>query len=273
MNERMTEQILSEARSSLEPTKADRERVHKKVLAAIGAAGAVTVASGTAANATGGLSAGSLIAGSTIVKIGAGMLVVGGIVGMLAYWSGSSTDETPTEAETAVVDNRETPASADEPEAPPPVDQTPALQPTAQPTAQPAPAEIAEPEPTETVKKPPKRRARKMTEKTPQAPDEPVSKPNDNALLKEISLIKKASRALNQKQPQKTLQILDEYDATFPAGVMREERNGLRVLALCDLGRHAEALKAKRQFLRRSPSSPMASRIQERCKLTEETHE
>ncbi len=265
MNERLTEQILSEARSSLEPSQADRERVRKKVIAAIGAAGVVTVASGTAAKATGTVSAGTLIAQSTIVKIGAGVLVIGGVVGMLAYGSGSSSDEAPSKAERAAIPVAQKPTSDEAPPIEPSVDETLADQ----PAAPPVPVEIAEPELPAPVVEPQKRRARKISEWTTPKPDGPVSKPNDDALLKEISLIKKASRALNQKRPEKTLKILNEYDAAFPKGVMREERDGLKVIALCDLGRRSEAANAKRRFLKRSPSSPMAGRVRDRCQNLE----
>lgn len=97
------------------------------------------------------------------------------------------------------------------------------------------------------------------------AQTKPTTAPNDTSLLREIALIKKATKVLASQQPQKTLQILRQYDKSFPNGVMRQEHNGLRVLALCDLGRKDEADREQRRFLAQSPNSPMAVRIQRQC--------
>jgi hypothetical protein len=113
------------------------------------------------------------------------------------------------------------------------------------------------------------RRRAAPRERANSASPEPTATPNDDALLREISLIRSASRAIRQNKPEKALRLLKTYDDEFPEGVMREERDGLRVLALCRLGRRAEAEQAKQQFLRQSPSSPMASRIRDNCEEPE----
>jgi hypothetical protein len=58
--------------------------------------------------------------------------------------------------------------------------------------------------------------------------------------------------------------VLDQHAARFPSGQFTEEREGLRVVAACDLGRSDARARAE-QFLRSRPQSPLASRIHARC--------
>ena len=98
-----------------------------------------------------------------------------------------------------------------------------------------------------------------------------VEKPNDTSLFKEIRMIREASMALSNNAPAKTLQILSAYDKAFPNGAMRQERDGLRVLALCALNRNTQADREKARFLKKSPDSPMARRIKASCQSEEKS--
>jgi RNA polymerase sigma-70 factor (ECF subfamily) len=61
------------------------------------------------------------------------------------------------------------------------------------------------------------------------------------------------------------LAALDQHARLYPNGFLAEERAGERVLALCDLGRTAEASEAARAFLARYPRSPLAVRVKGSC--------
>ena len=49
----------------------------------------------------------------------------------------------------------------------------------------------------------------------------------------------------------------------FPSGVLREEREGLSILALWQIGRHADARADAEQFVARYPQSPLRARIEQ----------
>lgn len=61
------------------------------------------------------------------------------------------------------------------------------------------------------------------------------------------------------------LSTLDEYDARFPNGVMVVEGQVLRVLALCQLARPAEARALLRQLELATPASPAVQRLKTSC--------
>ena len=55
--------------------------------------------------------------------------------------------------------------------------------------------------------------------------------------------------------------LLRRYDATYPGGAFRPEALALRIEALDQDGRHAEAQALARDFLARYPQSPVAARV------------
>ncbi len=88
------------------------------------------------------------------------------------------------------------------------------------------------------------------------------------SLREESELIAAAHRALLGGDGAATLARIAEYDARFPRGVLREERDLERVLALCAVGRRAESRAAARRFARAFPDSPSAARAAEACAET-----
>jgi hypothetical protein len=58
---------------------------------------------------------------------------------------------------------------------------------------------------------------------------------------------------------------LAEHAAQYPSGALREEREGIRVVALCRAGREAEGKAAAERFLARSPRSTLVARIRAAC--------
>ena len=62
-----------------------------------------------------------------------------------------------------------------------------------------------------------------------------------------------------------TLTALDQHDAAFPSGALRDEADVLRVLALCGLSRVPEASNLAARVHARAPRSPVLSRLTASC--------
>jgi hypothetical protein len=87
---------------------------------------------------------------------------------------------------------------------------------------------------------------------------------SDTTLEEEYALISDAQRALQAHDPSTALAKLDAHASRFPRGQLSEERDALRVMAVCSLGR-PDAKKAAASFLRARPASPLASKIRKAC--------
>lgn len=81
----------------------------------------------------------------------------------------------------------------------------------------------------------------------------------------EIVLMKRAAGALRAGQGGEALSLLSEHAARFPQGMLAQERDGLRVLALCASGDAEHARREAERFLQRAPQSPLAARIRKGC--------
>lgn len=91
------------------------------------------------------------------------------------------------------------------------------------------------------------------------------AEPRSSLLAKEAALLLEARSALRSGAPETALSLLAGYESRFAGGVLLQEVLGSRILALCDLGRKAEALQAAKRFTSRWPSSPMAARLSTSC--------
>jgi outer membrane protein assembly factor BamD (BamD/ComL family) len=89
------------------------------------------------------------------------------------------------------------------------------------------------------------------------------------SLAEETRLLQAAQRELARKRTSAALALLDEHAAKFPRGALAEERTAARVLALCDLGRVAEARSSAEAFARASPRSPLIPRLRGSCALSD----
>jgi hypothetical protein len=81
----------------------------------------------------------------------------------------------------------------------------------------------------------------------------------------EMGLIGEARDALRSGAGARALLLLDEHAHRYPAGALGEERDAMRIAALCALGRVAESRAAASQFLRAFPESPHAARVRASC--------
>lgn len=80
-----------------------------------------------------------------------------------------------------------------------------------------------------------------------------------------IALVGEAQAALGRGDPGAALAALDRHAVLHPTGSAVEERQALRVLALCDLGRITEGRGARGSFLRDHPRSPYRARVLAAC--------
>jgi hypothetical protein len=104
---------------------------------------------------------------------------------------------------------------------------------------------------------------------TPSASASPVASTGATSLAEETRLLHAAQRELARKNTSAALALLDEHAARFPRGALAQERSAARVLALCDLGRAAEARGAAEAFVRAAPQSPLVPRLRGSCALSE----
>lgn len=254
--------LLTEVRGADDPTPKDRSRNKRAVMAAIaggaGLAASTAASSAAAASATG---AASTAAGLSIgVKVAAAVLALGAI-GVTATLVPEMVPD--VEAPETTASDEPAPAVAEEPAPMPAPRARPApsggpAAPTAEEADAPAPlpAPAAEPPRPASVA-----RARPRAAPSTAAPEpEPAS-----TLPQEVALLRRAQRAINAERPAEALTILADHAVRFPGGVMAEEREAARVVALCRAGRAAEARAAAARFLRERPSSPLAARVRAAC--------
>jgi hypothetical protein len=89
------------------------------------------------------------------------------------------------------------------------------------------------------------------------------------AVADEASLFHDGIVALRSGQPARALELFDLHARLYPRGVLAEERDAERALALANLDRSVEARAAIDQFLQAHPTSPLAARLQARARLLE----
>lgn len=140
--------------------------------------------------------------------------------------------------------------------APTPVTPTHAVVVTAAP---PPAARVASPPPAAVVEPPAVVMAPAPTPRRPAVTAE-------DPMLAELRAVQTAQRALARHDGPTALRTLASLGRTHPQGNLREERDALRVLALCAAGRADEARSAATVFLARHPGSPQAARVQGACR-------
>ena len=80
-------------------------------------------------------------------------------------------------------------------------------------------------------------------------------------LRDQIALIDAARAAVTGGSSERALVLLRRYDSSYPGGAFRPEALALRIEALDQDGRRAEAQALARDFLARYPHSPVAERV------------
>jgi hypothetical protein len=88
-----------------------------------------------------------------------------------------------------------------------------------------------------------------------------------NTLGDELELLHRAQSAWRARDAAQAMTLLDQHRTRFPRSELKLERDGLRVLTLCELGRKPEAKTLARKLLERAPRSPLRATIEESCAL------
>ncbi len=84
-------------------------------------------------------------------------------------------------------------------------------------------------------------------------------------LADENRLLGLARTALIRDQPERALARLATHAKRFPDGVLAQERQALRAVALCEAGHHDRGAAAARSFLAAHPGAALASRVRSTC--------
>jgi hypothetical protein len=97
------------------------------------------------------------------------------------------------------------------------------------------------------------------------APDHEPEPVSDTTLAEEMRVLRRARAAMRDGDPSRALTELEAHAAAFAHGQMSEDRDALRIEALCAADRAPEARAAAAAFARAVPRSPHAARVQKLC--------
>ena len=177
-----------------------------------------------------------------------------GSAGTLVQRSASSSDQAVYEATPSDPEQgRARPRAPSQPVVTP-EDSTPAAPPAPQPPVD--PAGVSSPASRSAVRAP-------ASARPPEPGAAPPPAPVD--LAAELTVMRRARAALRREDPEQALRLLDEHAARFASGQMLEDRQALRVQALCDAGRGERARDAARRFGQDHPGSPHVARVKTIC--------
>jgi hypothetical protein len=237
--------LLNAARSYDDPTDSDQDRVRAAVLMRVGSVAAVGTVAITAAKASSAAaSAGPLIASSLAgTALFSGIAAkIGAVVVIGALASGAYVAfRTPPHA--AVVAPAVKPA---------------AVAPVATPVVE-AAAPAIDPVATQATDLPPE-----------DVKSSPARVRSRNADLEgEMKLLRQADGALRRGDSAAALAALNKHATQYPSGVLSQEREGVRAIALCSSGNVGQGQSAAQRFLSQAAKSPLASRIRSACSLKE----
>jgi len=125
----------------------------------------------------------------------------------------------------------------------------------------PAPAPANEPAPPPIVEETPRKPARPRPAERAPTNHEPQIDP----VLAELVLIQRIKDALDADEPAAALAAIDAHAREFARGSLAEEREALRVVALCQAGPRERGEAAQQTFLRAYPRSAYRERVRAAC--------
>ena len=240
--------LIDAANTFDDPTDADRERIRAGVLMRVGSVAAVGTVAITAAKASSAAaSAGPLIA-STLTSAGlfsAATVKVGAVV-LLSALATAGAYVALRPAHPAV---SAPPAKVAVIAAPVAAVAPPAAADTNNTTAAIDPAELP------------------AADDVKPSPARLHARPVD--LEGEMKLLRTADAALRRGDSAAALAAINKDAALHPAGVLSQEREGVRAIALCSGGNMSQGQAAARKFLASAAKSPLSSRIRSACSITE----
>ena len=96
-------------------------------------------------------------------------------------------------------------------------------------------------------------------------PRAPAAADPTSTVIEEMELLQRAQEVLRADRPDEALALLDHHVEAFRSGNLVEERQALRITALCAAGRSTQGLAARAEFLRAYPHSAYAGRVNAAC--------
>jgi hypothetical protein len=253
-----------------EPSDSDKARLRARLAAELGAAAfaalAVTSASGTTLAITGATpsaGAASAAAKSSAASLFGKLALTSAVLLAIAsgLWLGAGKSGSVREQPRAAAVQRENVAPA--------TTAPPAAQDITEPSATGAPHDERATS-TATGARPLQQRQSVLARAERTRQDElttsntpPKVAPAAGTLGRELKLLGAAQAALRAGSPERALVLTAQHRASFPEGVMKEERLGIEALAGCALGRDYRA--QAEAFLKAAQSSPLRTRVQKAC--------
>ena len=243
--------ILELARSARTPSEADKAAVERKLAAALGIwAGAGTATA--AAASSGQVGTGKLAAGAALKwwLSGATALIGAGAVGYVALSSPAAEPARAGQGQGRVPAARIEPAQA-----------------VAAPAVVAAAGDAAATETavaTETATAT-ETAAAETAEVAPRTTHRERRREARGAQAGEVELLHRAQSAWRSGQARAALELLDQHRARFARSSLRSERDALRALCLCEVGRGDEAQQLARKVLARDPNTPLRAALERSC--------
>jgi len=81
------------------------------------------------------------------------------------------------------------------------------------------------------------------------------------ARQKEVSILERARLELKNRRPRAALVLLDRHGQLYPSGILRQEREALRIEALAALGNSQESKRSAERFREEFPDSPQRQHL------------
>ena len=93
----------------------------------------------------------------------------------------------------------------------------------------------------------------------------PKSASTGAGLSDEARALAEVQRALREGKNARALTMVEGQQQRFTTGALGQERQAIKIVALCALGRVAEARSLAERFLLQAPRSPLAARVRMAC--------
>jgi hypothetical protein len=264
--------LFDAARSAHEPNGRDRERVRQSVLVRVGAIAAGSSLTRAGLGATSGTSTAAMWAGKGIAtKVVLGLALIGS-AGTGAYYVAHSPKESSPAPRLELRAKREAPPVALERNTTVPPAPSPPSEP-AIPSRSHRPAVLDHATTIASKDVPSNTGPSPAVSAFPDVPSVADTAPTaalptiapSSALTLEAQGLSAVERALRNGRAAEALALLDQQERTFRGGKLDLERQAARIIALCAVGRQAEARAFAARFLARAPSSFLAARVRNTC--------
>jgi RNA polymerase sigma-70 factor (ECF subfamily) len=128
-----------------------------------------------------------------------------------------------------------------------------------------APAPLTLPAPAPLTLPAPETEPETDTTTTAPRPSTRRATPPRDPLVAELELLHRARAAWHRAEPSRALALLDRHRARYAESAVAVERDALRVLCLCELGREREARPLGRRWLRAATDSPLRATVERSC--------